>query len=260
LSSAAGWNQTEEDWRRLSRIQPDGVGIWKDDGEARASYSVVRYGGGLSWIGMILADPAYRGRGLGKAAFAEALERAKSGNSAVIGLDATEMGEPIYRQFGFERTGDIIRWSGDLLPGEGRGDPGIFSAGLSEEVCELDRLSTGIDRTPLLRDLAETAEILRCEREGATAAFAAIRPGRRAAQIGPLVARTPEDFETLFREISRRLAGRTVVCDVPRGEAALRLQPMGLQPSRRLRRMTLPATKSCLAGEAVWFAAGFEWG
>lgn len=109
LSTRAGWNQNEEDWRRLVRVAPAGVKVWIDAGEVRASYSVVTYGRESAWIGMVLVDPDYRGKGLGKAAFLGALEEARASKAAVIGLDATDLGEPIYRKFGFKATLPLSR-------------------------------------------------------------------------------------------------------------------------------------------------------
>jgi GNAT superfamily N-acetyltransferase len=258
LSAGAGWNQTGEDWRRLRRVQPGAVRVWVDDGEVRASCSVVSHGGSLAWIGMILTDPAWRGRGLGKQAFAEALEFARSGGHAVIALDATEMGEGIYRKFGFERIGPVTRWQGVFSGTEDGGRQTQLHRGLTPEVLVLDRDCTGVDRAVLLRDLAESAEIVRSGGEDKPLAYAAIRPGRNAVHVGPLVARSPEDARDLLCVLGARLGGQNVLCDVVR--SGLDLSALGLRPSRHLQRMSLPVCGDFLQGEGVFLAAGLEWG
>lgn len=260
LSTQAGWNQGEEDWFRLLRLSPDGVRVWLDAGEVRASYSVVGYGGRVAWIGMILADCDYRGRGLGKAAFDGALETARAAGYSVIGLDATDMGEPIYRKFGFESLGPIVRWRGTLVPPDDRTNTPHLLRGTSPGVLRMDAKNTGEDRAALLHDLAGSADFVRIEQDGETQAFAAVRPGRTARQIGPVVARSTRAFCDLLRALAVTCPGEEVLCDVLRGDAAQELQALGMSPARHLQRMTLPRQNACLQGENVWFAAGFEWG
>jgi len=260
LSTQAGWNQEEEDWHRLLRLNPDGVRVWVDTGEVRASYSVMGYGGQVAWIGMILADLDYRGRGLGKAAFAGALEATQTAGYSLAGLDATEMGEPIYRKFGFEGIGPIVRWRGTWQAPEDPTKRNFVQQGMTPGILRLDAESTGEDRAPLLRDLAQSAEIFHIERNGQTEAYAAVRPGRTARQIGPVVARSTAGFADMLEALAAIFPGEDVLCDVLREEAAPNLRALGLSPARHLQRMTLPRQNGCLQGTGVWCAAGFEWG
>jgi hypothetical protein len=206
---------------------------------------------------MILADPDYRGRGIGKWAFAEALELARSEGHAQVGLDATEMGEVIYRKFGFECSRPIVRWQGRV---GSRGAGERLERGLAQDALDFDRRCMGVDRSPLLHDLSESGEVFRLNRNGFTAGLAALRPGRTAWHVGPLVADSLADFEELFRRIAARCTGQQVVCDVLREEAGDLLSAHGLKPGRTLQRMTLPQANVCLNGTGAWFASGFEWG
>lgn len=260
LSTQAGWNQTEEDWARLLRINPHGVRVWADQGEVRAAFSVIGHGGRVAWIGMILVDGAHRGRGLGKIAFEHALRLAREQEFPVVGLDATHLGEPIYSKFGFEIIAPVVRWAGVLRAGEAMPTGLEFRQGFPEEVLEFDRSYAGEDRSALLRDLAKSALVFCLKRESGFLAYAAVRPGRTALQIGPVVACSYEAFSQLFTHLSQEFSGQNVLCDLlnPEGEAAL--SALKLQPSRHLKRMTLPRQKDCLCGAAIWCGAGFEWG
>ncbi|HUG53763.1 MAG TPA: GNAT family N-acetyltransferase, partial [Vicinamibacteria bacterium] len=73
LSRASGWNQTEEDWRRLLSLGEGLFRLGEDDGRVVASGGAVRYGDALAWICMVLVEPAARGRGVGTAIFDEVL-------------------------------------------------------------------------------------------------------------------------------------------------------------------------------------------
>lgn len=260
LSTQAGWNQTSDDWERLVRVSPGGVKVWLDDGEVRASYSVIGYGNRVAWIGMILVDEAYRGRGLGKMAFELALKDARAQGFAVLGLDATHMGEPIYSKFGFETTVPIVRWHGELQGRSVTPKEEALLKGWSESLLEFDLLHAGENRSLLLRDLAATATILRLEERGEMVAYAAVRPGRTALQIGPVVANSYENSASIFEHLAIEFSGQPVLCDLLRPEAAGVLAAHGLQPSRSLKRMTIPKQMDCLCGKGIWVGAGFEWG
>lgn len=262
LSAQAGWNQTEGDWLRLRRLAPDSLRVWQDGGEVRASFSVARYGEKVAWIGMILVDVAYRGGGLGKATFQAALQSARSSAYEVIGLDATEMGEPIYRKYGFETIGSIVRWGG-ALPAAETARPLIQIAGkITPEILDLDRRFSGVDRSLLLRDLVSAgATLLAAGESDRPTAYGILREGRNAAHLGPVVGENPESLADLCAAAGSLLEGGEMICDVlpcPGIEALL--AGLGLKPLRFLKRMTTPASPGCLSQPGVLCGGGFEWG
>lgn len=261
LSSLAGWNQTANDWSRLVQLGSGGVRVWTDAGEVRASYSVVGYGGRLAWIGMILVDPEYRGRGLGKGAFAAAIEQARSSGFSVMGLDASDLGEPIYRNHGWEAIYPIVRWGGLLQAPREHVEPMALTLGLHAGVLTYDRETTGEDRSTLLHNFALAGcRTISIQSGDQTVAYAVTRPGRLAIHVGPVLAASAEHFATLMKGIARIEAGKRVICDVLDERAEKVLRCLGMRPSRRLNRMTLPKVERCLSGEGIWCGAGFELG
>ena len=73
LSSQAGWNQTYPDWIRLLELNPDTCYLFRMGNRVAGSTSLVTYGSDLAWIGMVIVDIAFRGKGIGKRAL-ETLE------------------------------------------------------------------------------------------------------------------------------------------------------------------------------------------
>jgi GNAT superfamily N-acetyltransferase len=73
------------------------------DGEPVASALVFIDGpvGVLSWIGTV---PHARGRGIGKLVTAAAVHTAMAHGARIVGAQATEEGEPLYRQLGFREA------------------------------------------------------------------------------------------------------------------------------------------------------------
>jgi len=257
LSAQAGWNQTEEDWGRLVRMDGSSVKVLIKDGEVRASYSVVGYGTKVAWIGMVLVDEALRGEGWGKAAFAAALHDAAGFETA--GLDATNLGEPIYLKQGFEIGGPVVRWMGVSRRDSAPARP--LRTGMHEDVVALDAASVGINRAELLRDLAGSgAAVFRLDEGGATSAYGIVRPGRLASHLGPVVAGSPEGFAAVLDQALAFCQGEPLICDAVCTDAANILASRGLRPARFLKRMTRPLDAGCLAGPEVWCGAGFELG
>lgn len=90
---------------------------------------------------------------------------------------------------------------------------------------------------------------------------AVIRPGRTAWHIGPLVAERLASAEPLLRSAARYLDGREVLVDAVEGFGFSDvLEAAGLEPSRRLTRMSTPTASSLLTVPSLVAATGFEWG
>jgi GNAT superfamily N-acetyltransferase len=268
LSTLAGWNQTADDWARLMRLNPGGVRVWKDRGEVRASFSVMPYDGErrVGWIGMILVDPAWRGRGIGGAALVAALSQIRERGLDLAGLDATDLGEPVYRRHGFQGIRPMTRWRGRLRSGaeEGAGPEPVFFAPSDEVLEAFDRRVAGVDRSPLLRDLRQGGAGLLALKDasGGLVAYGFVRPGREAWQLGPVVASGESWIPELLRGLVRRLGeGAECLCDVPDGAIPPAfLRAVGMEASRHLQRMTLPLAAGTLCGPGICCATGFEMG
>ena len=74
LSDGAGWNQTDDDWRRFVRLAPAGCLAATARGRLVATTTTTRYGRDLAWIGMVLTAPEFRGQGLASRLMARTLE------------------------------------------------------------------------------------------------------------------------------------------------------------------------------------------
>ena len=112
LSTEANWNQVQADWQDLlARADCFGLEL---DGHIVATATSLAHSQRVAWIGMVLVREAHRGHGYARRVFEAALEAAAAAPYA--GLDATELGEPVYRKFGFEVTGEVSRWRREPRP------------------------------------------------------------------------------------------------------------------------------------------------
>lgn len=243
LSTAAGWNQTPEDWR-LFIGHGDVVGLKDEAGTLVATAAALPYGGGQGWISMVLVHPSWRQRGLATQLLADGVKALQARGVTPV-LDATPAGAPVYRRLGFADGFALTRWEGDAraLPLQVAARVREAGAHDIDAICALDAQVTGLDRAFLLRDvLARDGAQAVVMRDGS--GFAVTRPGTRATQIGPLVAAHEDDAQALLEAALERIrsqSGGRVFLDLPDRWSALAqwLQARGFARQRPFVRMSL---------------------
>ncbi|HWQ57152.1 MAG TPA: GNAT family N-acetyltransferase [Bryobacteraceae bacterium] len=255
LKEAAGWNQTEQDWRNVMRLEPEGCLGVECGGQIVATATAVCFGKDLAWIGMVLTDPAWRGKGFARCLMREALAFIAARGVGRVKLDATDMGKPLYCSLGFEDETTVERLGRAPGPCEGPDFPA-----LGEIPYALDREAFGADRAKLLELLAPLESA--CGPDGG---YAMGRSGAKAAYFGPCVSRSRDEARQLLRWFLARHAGETVYWDVLGGNPdALELAvEFGFEPLRKLSRQSLggPAAPPFVHNDRLVFGiAGFEFG
>jgi GNAT superfamily N-acetyltransferase len=217
LKDAAGWNQTEADWRRLLLLEPHGCFCAVKNGRVVGTTTTTTYGNALAWIGMVLVDPDERRQGIATKLMEVALGYLK-GKVHTVKLDATPQGKPVYEKFGFQVESLVERWSGAAVA-TGRDTQHSTPVDRDDlrDLLLLDRRAFNADRSELLKKLideASVAPVLVRSAAGALSGYATARSGTRAAYIGPLVAEDPLHVETLLDQVLSQLAGEHVYLDV----------------------------------------------
>src|SRR5437660_1609204 len=86
LSTQAGWNQIDADWRRLLAVWPGYCFAGRMNGRLVATVTLATYGAAVGWVGMLLVDEEHRGRGYGIAMLDAALAAADAAAVATVGL------------------------------------------------------------------------------------------------------------------------------------------------------------------------------
>jgi GNAT superfamily N-acetyltransferase len=264
LSTAAGWNQTELDWRRFRSLAPEGCFVAECEGSMVGVCAAFLFGS-VGWIAMMLVDERWRQRGIGRRLMERSLAFLEAHGAKTIRLDATPLGRPMYEKLGFTEEYWLSRYRG--APTANAGDPALpVSSVVPErwsECCEFDRRATGVERAELLRRLfTEQPEELRAvHRGGEMVGYVTGRPGRLAAFVGPCVAIDDEVGAALMAHAYSRRRGEPAVVDIPRAnDLANRLAlAAGLAIERPLLRMRRgPACDEHLS--AIWGSSGPEKG
>lgn len=255
LSDAAGWNQTADDWR-LFITQGRVFGL-RDGGAGPlvATAAALPYGGGIGWVSMVLVNPAWRHQGLATALMARCVAHLRSLGATPV-LDATPAGQQAYLRVGFEDGFALARWEGTVACAEARTSPAADAA----TVSKLDAHASGCDRGFLLADFLRRPGSRVCMAAGGTG-FVVAREGRRATQLGPLVAEDESSALSLLQAALAGLSGR-VFLDVPERWAALRawLEQNGFARQRSFVRMALGAAPIASVNDRLFVLAGPEFG
>ncbi|MCE9590646.1 MAG: GNAT family N-acetyltransferase [Planctomycetes bacterium] len=276
LSTQAGWNQLHADWHRLLVLWPQNcIAGWEED-QLVATGTLATFGHAIGWIGMILVDESHRGRGHGGAIFDALLQCAELSGIRRLGLDATDLGRPVYLKRGFVDDAGIDRWTRPASTAAPRPAPTTSQTGSIvlhdkledahwHDLLTLDHAAAGVNRSALLRHLAaEPGAVTRMAlRDGRVIAAGIRRSGRNADAIAPVIAHDRAVGEAVIAALVQ--AGspdRAIIIDVPREtEIADALQSMGFTVARRLTRMLRPAGDGpTLHSPAVLAGCGFELG
>ncbi|WP_082246044.1 GNAT family N-acetyltransferase [Bacillus gaemokensis] len=107
LSESVGWDYSSEEIRTIFQ---SGIvyGGKNKQGEIIASAAIILYGEKLASIGMVIVNPQYKGKGIGRK-ITEACIRSVSEKTPIM-LIATEEGKPLYEKLGFQVVSHVLKY------------------------------------------------------------------------------------------------------------------------------------------------------
>lgn len=198
LSREAGWPHRREDWAMVLALSHGFVAL---QGDAVVGTAMLTpFGDDCASVNMVIVAASMRGRGLGRKLMDAALQAC---GERECRLTATADGLPLYEKLSFSATHEIRQHQGIAtpLPADAEHDafeldwagPESFPA-----VAALDLQAQGMDRRPLLRLLTEAGRMVILREAGRAVGYAALRPFGRGDVIGPVVANTPEQAQSLL--------------------------------------------------------------
>ena len=199
LSTEAGWNQNEADWRFFLA---QGIVFGLRDGDRLvATAALLPYSAGNAWISMVLVTPSWRRRGIATRLI-DACLAAATRRGLTTWLDATPAGAAVYGPLGFTPTLQLRRLRLEK-PMDTKAARPLSASGL-EPLIACDTGAMGFDRSSLLSEFGN--------RPGSRIvsdadAIALVRNGRTARQIGPLLADRADQALALVDAITRSESG-----------------------------------------------------
>jgi len=221
LCHAAGWNQLEDDWRLFLTSARSGAVLAEKNEHVVGTCAYIHYGS-LAWIAMMLVDPEERGSGLGSRLMEEVLGELRG--VECVGLDATPLGEPLYRRSGFAHDYHLVRTKATI-------EAARFEATSSRarpmqrsdlpRVLQRDREVFGADRGEVLASLFERApDCAWIVEQGETLrGYSFGRPGRLYHLLGPVVAEDSGTARDMVNACFAEHDGKAFAIDAPRLDA-----------------------------------------
>jgi GNAT superfamily N-acetyltransferase len=242
---AIGWHDRTRFYEFVLRVPACRVLVGESGGRVVATGVAVDQGP-VGWLGGLIVDPEWQGRGFGRAMTEELIRRLRTAGCETLSLEATDQGRPLYEKMGFrvETTYHQLEAgrleAAPVLPPGARLRP--MTAVDLPAVFQLDREATAEDRREPIRVLLEIGGGWILERqEGCERSLAGfLLPAERA--YGAVVAPRFEDGLFLL-DLHRSLIaeGATVRAGIPdaHGAAWRELESRGWRETWRAPRMLL---------------------
>ena len=242
LCRVSGWNQTRRDWEMFLQLSPHGCRVAVLDEQVVGTVATVNYENHFGWVGMVLVDPAARGKGIGTLLMNEALRILK--DVPAIRLDATPAGEPVYRQLGFVGEYNLSRMTAVIAPEnlllqdnsarpmKPEDFPAVFS---------LDSEIFGADRHALLEWMLAGAPEYAWVNEqcGQINGYSFGRHGHNAEHLGPVIASDQTTARHLVMACLQQHPGKQFYLDASQHSTEWRawLEAIGFREQRPFLRM-----------------------
>lgn len=245
LKDAEGWNQLEKDWAFLISYKESVNLVAVLDDHIVGTVTAINYDNTVAWIGMMLVDRDYRGRGIAKLLLLETIEKLKKLRS--IKLDATPVGRPVYLKLGFRDEYTLYRMTNPSVSKISLGDAPFRTEQIQPAdipaVAAFDKNVFGADRTELIRHLygsyPEIAWLIK--ESNSIAGFCLGRRGQSFTQIGPVYASSSDGVKALIQSASHQLTGQALVVDIAAAKSDIKewLETCGFISQRPFERMYL---------------------
>jgi GNAT superfamily N-acetyltransferase len=221
LCRAAEWNQLDADWRVFLSLAGAGAFLVERGERVLGTVAFLRYGS-FGWIAMMLVDPEERRAGIGTQLMQAVMSELS--DARCVALDATPLGEPLYRRFGLTAGYDLVRTKAKIDATRFRTASRRVRRMTGDDLADVlacDRKAFGADRGQLLSSLFDRApECAWIVREGLSVdGYTFGRPGRLYSQLGPIVAGDRDIARELVAQCLAEFDGELFAIDAPRLDA-----------------------------------------
>lgn len=248
LCRLSQWDQVRRDWERFVVGESSSATVALVDDRVMGTAATSRYGTRFGWIGMVLVDPASQGRGVGASLLRHTLDELR--DVAVVRLDATPAGHPLYVRQGFADECPLLRMERTVGAPVMTADSSVslMTPADLQEIGSMDLGVFGAPRAGLLEWMyagaPEYAVVAR--RNERIAGYVLGRHGFQFEHLGPIIAADAHLASTMTATCLSRYSDRPFIIDATGHDAAWLhfLDQAGFREQRPFTRMyrggTLP--------------------
>jgi GNAT superfamily N-acetyltransferase len=197
LALDRNWGAETRKWRLLFDVGTV-YGV-RDAGRLVGATILTRHGDRLAAISMVLVASSHGRQGIGGTLMRHAMAQA---GDAILTLNATRYGRPLYERLGFETVGATHTHAGIFTPDGRPARSRPADAGDLPAIGALDTEVNGADRSALLRLLPGFCEQLRViEHDGEITGYGGTWRNDDTLMIGPVIARSTDDAQALINDL-----------------------------------------------------------
>ena len=212
-AASEGWNPGLNDAGIFFDSDPQGFFLAELEGQPVGCVSSVVYDDAYAFGGFFMVPPQFRGKGIGVALAAKALQRSKG---RILGQDGVVAQQENYKSMGFEMAFKSVRYQGT---GGGEAPEGLVDINTLpfEQVLAYDRRQFPAPRPGFLRGWISQpgGTALGLVKDGELLGYGVLRPCQEGFKIGPLFADHPDTAQALYAGLAARAPGAPVFLDAP---------------------------------------------
>ncbi len=212
-----GWGNTADDVLRMISYEQGGCFVASMDGEDVGIVGSIGYGE-VGYLGNLIVQPEYRGRGIGAILMKEAMQHLLDSGVKSIRLDAVPKALPLYERLGFKGESLSLRFTGLASETGSTGCERMDEMDLLE-VSELDLRLFGAPRERVLRRVhADFPGLCFVTREDSRlVGYIMAKEGEERIRIGPWICEPDERgiAEKLLHRLMDEVAGSILWAGVP---------------------------------------------
>lgn len=242
ITNEKDWGLTEEDFKFMMELEPEGCFVLFQDSQRIGIATNVSFGK-IAWFGNLIVSEKYRNAGAGSMLVKHSLEYLAHKNVETLGLYAYIDKIPFYRKLGFEYDSGFT-----ILKGKGfssKPETNLRQAGKRDmpKIINCDGDCFGASRKKLLEPILADSDNL-CyvaDEDGQILGYAVAKVFRGMAELGPLMCQQgcADVAMNLLKATLNGLKGLEVSVCVPEKESPIlkTLKESGFEESFRVARM-----------------------
>ena len=210
-----GWDSTRESFEIHLAHDPEGCFIATVADDPAGMVAATRFRD-TGWIGELIVEPEFRGRGIGTLLMMESVRFLENSGLRTMRLEADPAGIPIYEKLGFVHEFESPRFRLEKVPDLSVAASSVHSDLDLDEATVFDTPIFGDDRRKLLGELFRRARaVYRHPSSGPLSGYLVVQPSRAGARVGPWLATDPEVAEMLLRTALAELRNEPVIVALP---------------------------------------------
>ena len=197
LTNTMNWDLTEEDFRFMMAMEPEGCFVALDDTKKTGLITTVSFDK-IGWIGNVIVDTRYRSKGAGLQLVKHAMNYLVRKGVTVIGLYSYLDTVPFYKKLGFKSDCNFVRLAGHGSDGHVNvKSVESMNADDLKVVVDLDKRCAGWNRERLLKRIFKgSSDLCYVVHEG-SGLLGFVMADWYRQEVGPLVCRPSHDEEAL---------------------------------------------------------------